>query len=94
MEVSRSPQSRRRTVGYPFWPELKPLGPLGPNERKKNYVNGQKRTARAKLALQKSAWKASILPLDYLHSEFPCNGYYYNISNTNSFNFELMDRLE
>ena len=88
MEVSRSPQSRRR--GVPILARTQTPGSLGTQRKKKNYVNGQKRTARAKLALQ----KASILPLDYLHSEFPCNGYYYNISNTNSFNFELMDRLE
>ena len=92
MEVSRSPQSRRR--GVPILARTQTPGSLGTQRKKKNYVNGQKRTARAKLALQKSAWKASILPLEYLHSEFPCNGYYYNISNTNSFNFELMDRLE
>ena len=92
MEVSRSPQSRRR--GVPILARTQTSGSLGTQWKKKKYVNGQKRTARAKLALQKSAWKASILPLDYLHSEFPCNGYYYNISNTNSFNFELMDRLE
>ena len=42
MEVSRSPQSRHRTVGYPFWPELKPLGPLGPNKEKKIMLMGKK----------------------------------------------------
>ena len=39
MKVSRVPQS---AVGYPFWPELEPLGPLGPNERKKIMLMGKK----------------------------------------------------